>query len=476
MEKLRVGFVSTFRKSYSEWCRQMRQSGLNVLKNIETIETFFPHSIDEGNALPGIPEGAVNTLDHAEILADFFIARKVQTLVVCPLDFGDERTVSKIAERLRVPLMLYATKEPPGIDDSSLKRVSDSYCGTLSIAAGLKRRKIPFYFGGIFFHEEPEFYTALDTFLRAASVVAAFKGARIGQIGQRPSAFETVAYDEIAMTVKFGMNIIHQDTATMLKAAAELPVDNLSLLNNLKAFKSEIDEISISDEQVLQMARMETAIKVFAESNHLSALGINCWPAMRQQAGLSPCALFGRLTEQGLLTACETDVMGSLAMLAQYAASFGSTPPHFIDWTIQHRKNSNQFLAWHCGNAPTCLAKPGSPIALRSRMDMSGSTPADPLDEQAGLMQFQLAPGAVTMSRLVEYDGEWKMLITSGKIVPSEEILAGTWSWVEVADHAELYRTLVEEGFMHHASMIHGDRRDALRLACQLMDIKVVEV
>jgi hypothetical protein len=45
-----------------------------------------------------------------------------------------------------------------------------------------------------------------------------------------------------------------------------------------------------------------------------------------------------------------------------------------------------------------------------------------------------------------------------------------------VKDHERLYRTLVEEGFIHHASMIHGNQIEALRLACKFLDIKPVVV
>ncbi|MBI4928878.1 MAG: fucose isomerase, partial [Anaerolineae bacterium] len=51
-----------------------------------------------------------------------------------------------------------------------------------------------------------------------------------------------------------------------------------------------------------------------------------------------------------------------------------------------------------------------------------------------------------------------------------------TWSWVQVKDHARLYRTLVEEGFIHHASMIHGDQKAALLQACKFLNIQPVLV
>jgi hypothetical protein len=34
----------------------------------------------------------------------------------------------------------------------------------------------------------------------------------------------------------------------------------------------------------------------------------------------------------------------------------------------------------------------------------------------------------------------------------------------------------VEEGFIHHASMIHGDQRRALEEACRFLDIQPVIV
>ncbi len=82
----------------------------------------------------------------------------------------------------------------------------------------------------------------------------------------------------------------------------------------------------------------------------------------------------------------------------------------------------------------------------------------------------------MTFCRLAEYDNAWKMLIAAGEIIPSDEVLAGTWSWVEVKDHDRLYRTLVEEGFVHHASMIHGDLTQPLLQVCKFLGIEAVVV
>jgi L-fucose isomerase-like protein len=409
-------------------------------------------------------------------VAEYFARQHVDALILCPLDFGDERSAAKIAEKLDVPVLLYATKEPPALEGPAMARVSDSYCGNLSMASALYRRKIPFHYAGIFFPDEPEFLDEVDKFVRAASVVKGLRGARLGQVGVRPNSFETVGYDEVALIQKFGQNVIYANLSDITEQADALKDDDPRVKNVIANVRASVDEITVSDHYLTQAARLEVALREFATANKLSALAVQCWSSIQRLMGISVCAVYGRLTDSDIPTACETDVLGAVAMVATYHAAMGAYPPHFIDWTIQHRDNPNWLLAWHCGNAPVSLARTKEEVSLRSRKDMAGALPAPEEDPMAGLYQFRVKPGKVTFCRLAEYDNEWKMLIAAGDAVPSDETLAGTWSWVEVSDHAHLYRTLVEEGFIHHASMIHGDLVEPLILACKFLDIEPIVV
>lgn len=481
---IKIGFVPTYRGEWGSippWCVQMRKEALEVLQKLPGLEVIVPRPCLDDNQVVDpdhgyVPDGAVGNLDQGDVVAEFFARQKVDGLIVCALNFGDERSVAKIAEKLKVPVLLYATKEPPAFEDPGLTRVSDSYCGTLSIASALYRREIPFHYAGIFFHDESEFINEVEKFIRAVSVVKGLRGARIGQVGVRPTNFETVCYDENEMIRKFGQNVIFAEVSDLVLRAQHYLDDDPQVLVKMDAIMGEVARITVGKEYLLKAAKMELAVVDFYNRNHLSALAMQCWPSIQNLWGFSTCALFGRLTSQGMLTACEVDILGALAMLVSYRAALGQTVPHFIDWTIQHRQKDNMFLAWHCGNAPVCLAADPKRTALRSRNDMQGVLPVDPGDSMAGLYQFQIRPGKVTLCRLQEYDSKWKMLITNGEIVPSEEELAGTWAWVEVADHKKLYRTLVEEGFVHHASMIHGDQTAVLLEACKFLDIQPVVV
>jgi L-fucose isomerase-like protein len=162
-------------------------------------------------------------------------------------------------------------------------------------------------------------------------------------------------------------------------------------------------------------------------------------------------------------------------MVVQHNLALRRTVPHFIDWTIRHRSRENLFLAWHCGNGPTCLRAPDGAVTLRSRRrPLDAPIPED--DRGAGVWEFVLRPGPVTLSRLVEYGGRFSMLMTRGEIVDDPDRERGTSAWVAVPDLERLYATLVDRGFIHHASMVHGDHAASLAAFCRFAGIEAVVV
>ena len=115
--KVKLGFVPSYRGRWSDWAQKMRDESLSTMDSLPGVEVVVPQPVPDGGELDPVqgltPYGGVQNLDDAELVADYFNREKVDGVVLCPLDFGDERSASKIAEKLHVPVLLYATKEPP---------------------------------------------------------------------------------------------------------------------------------------------------------------------------------------------------------------------------------------------------------------------------------------------------------------------------------------------------------------------------
>jgi len=462
MKMVKLGFLPAHRAPFSlDWAKQMRRRCIEVFEKVDEVEIVAPD--DKVSA-----HGLVTDEKDAKGVIEFFTKENIKGLIIGTMTFGEELPLLSVAEAFSdLPILLFGTKEGPFTADGN--RLSDSFCGTLSASSGLYRRKIPFQFAGIVFPEEAEFKTKIENFGRTCLAVDGFFGARIGQVGPRPMQFETCAVNEVTMIDVFRQRVVPITLAEIFEEAKKLESDDKKLKKILAEITGRVKCEGVPSQSFEKMARLEVALHEFIDREVLSCLGIQCWTAMQNIYGVSSCLTMGRLTEQGYPAACEVDLHGALTMLIQYLISFRNVPPHFIDWTIQHQEDSNKFFAWHCGNAPQCLVAKNDSVNVNKHSVLA-------LDNSYGTAEFQLREGFVTINRLVEYDGEFKLLITKGRIVPDSRKLRGSWSWVEVDDLEELYDTLVYEGFTHHASMIYGEYIDSLVEFCRFTGIEPVVV
>jgi len=462
---VRIGFVPSHRSPFSkEWAIDMRDRTIKSIEsNIKGIELVYPDkSLTDG--------GLVTFKEDSEKVIKLFKEKDIQGLIIGMMTFGEEIPNLLIAEAFSsLPIQVFATKEGPFTEDGNRK--SDSFCGTISTASGLARRNIKFDFSGIYFPEEEEFISDVKRFSKTVLASAGFIGMKIGMLGPRPAPFETCAINEVSLINKFRIKVVPY---TLLKLKADLSNtkdDDIKEITN--ELKESYDCKLVDDKIISKIAGLEYILKKYAKEENLSGFAIQCWTAMQEEIGLSPCVSMGRLTDSGIMCACEVDILGAITMVVQHLLTFKQGVPHFIDWTIQNQKDENIFLAWHCGNAPvslkckTCIPQINTHSILGWQIGY---------DKSYGTGEFQLKEGIVTINRLVEVDGRFKMLSTTGEAVPDNRTLRGSWKWIKVKDLKKLYRTVIEEGFVHHASVIYGDLRKEINTFCKFAGIDVVEV
>ena len=144
--------------------------------------------------------GAVETHEEARKCAQLFRAHRddIDGVVVTLPNFGDERAIAdtlRLAD-LRVPVLIQATPDTPS--RMSIRDRRDSFCGKMSACNNLRQYGIPYSLTTL--HTEApkseEFAKDLARFISVCHVVRGMRNLRVGSIGARPAAFNTVRYSE----------------------------------------------------------------------------------------------------------------------------------------------------------------------------------------------------------------------------------------------------------------------------------------
>ena len=155
--------------------------------------------------------GMLWDLRDVEKVVDLFRAEKVDAIVFPHCNFGQEEVVAKTAAEIGKPVLLWGPRDPSPETDQSGKtgpRDFDTQCGMFATSRALKRYHVPFTYIENCWLDSQVLDRGFEEFLRVASVVKAFRGMRIGQIGARPRQFLSVKINESELLSKFGIEIV----------------------------------------------------------------------------------------------------------------------------------------------------------------------------------------------------------------------------------------------------------------------------
>jgi L-fucose isomerase-like protein len=144
--------------------------------------------------------GAVESRAEAARCADLFKQHRdeIDGIIVTLPNFGDERAIADTLRMagLNVPVLIQATPDTPG--RMTIRDRRDSFCGKMSACNNLSQYGIPYSLTTL--HTEApdsdQFHQDLNWFAGVCRVVRGLRRLRIGAIGARPAAFNTVRYSE----------------------------------------------------------------------------------------------------------------------------------------------------------------------------------------------------------------------------------------------------------------------------------------
>jgi L-fucose isomerase-like protein len=406
--------------------------------------------------------GAVETHEDAKRCAALFQKDRdrIDGIVVALPNFGDERAIADTLRlaRLDVPVLIQATPDTPAKMTIASRR--DSFCGKMSACNNLRQYGIPFSLTRL--HtvspDSDDFRTDLAWFAAVCRIANGLRTLRIGSIGARPAAFNTVRYSEKLLESQ-GISVETIDLSEIFGRINRLKDSDAAVENKLNAIRKYVPTGGIPDAALVKMAKLGVVIDGWMKAADVRVTAVQCWTSMEEFFGVVPCTIMSMMSNDLIPSACEVDVCGTLSMHALALAS--ETPSALLDWNNNYADDPDKAVCFHCSNLPKHFFQD-------VRMDFQeiiagtvgkentfgtcvGRVKAGPMtflrfstDDTAGIIRGYTGEGAFTNDPLNTFGG------------------AGV---VEIPRLQSLLHFICENGFEHHVAANFSTVADAVHEA-----------
>ena len=315
--------------------------------------------------------GGVETYSDAKKCAELFRANrdKIAGVLVSLPNFGDEKgvvEVLKLAE-LNVPVLVQAY--PDDLGKLNVENRRDGFCGKISVCNNLIQSDIPFSLTHrhVVAPSDKSFCADFERFLGVCRVVRGLKNARLGAIGARPAAFNTVRYSEKLLEAA-GITVTTVDWSELLGVAGKLGEKDRAVVRKLQTIKSYMPTGAVPADKLVKMAALGVAVDNWVAANEIQATALQCWTSIQANYGINVCTLMSMMSANMAPSACEVDVTGALSMYVLQLAA--GRPAALVDWNNNYGDSDDKAVLFHCGNWASCFL-PGGKL---SNAPILGST------------------------------------------------------------------------------------------------------
>ena len=408
--------------------------------------------------------GQTMTYEEAKKCAALFRAHsaEIEGVIVCLPNFGEETGVADAIKMsgLNVPILVQACDDD--LDKLQLENRRDAYCGKLSLCSNLYQYGIPYSLTAR--HTCPvdseEFHADVERFARVCAVVKALRTARIAQLGARVTPFRTVRYSE-KLLQQAGISVITEDMSEIFADAWLLRDDDPRVL----AREAEIRAYGnicpgIAREKVLKQAKLSLTIDQWMADHECVASAVQCWDSVEANYGCAACLSMRMMSSRGLPSACETDVMGAVSLLALLKAS--GVAPVYQDWDNNYGGDTDRCVNMHCSNYPAAAFREKPEIA---NLDILATTLGT--EYSFGALKGRVRPDKMTFLKVSTDDrrGVIKCYLGQGEFTDDPLETFGGVAVCHVKNLDGLMHYVAKNGFEHHVAIVQAECADILEEA-----------
>lgn len=393
--------------------------------------------------------GAVETRAEAKACAAMFRAAsdRIDGVVVTLPNFGDEKAIAETLRMagLNVPVLIQATPDSAGKMLISDRR--DSFCGKMSACNNLRQYGIPYSLTTL--HtvapSSDEFKRDLDWFAAVCRVANGLRRLRIGAIGARPQAFNTVRFSE-KLLESSGISVEPIDLSEIFGRIERLADDAPETRAKLESIQQYVSTDGVPASALLKMAKLGAVVERWMQETDVAISAVQCWTSMEEYFGVVPCTIMSQMSNNLLSSACEVDVAGVVGMHALRLAS--GTPSALLDWNNNYGEDPDKAVCFHCSNLPKHFFED---VRMDFQEIIAGTVGKA---NTFGTCVGRVKAGPMSFARFSTDDqtGRIRGYVGEGEFTSDPLQTFGGAGVVKIPGLQSLLRYICENGFEHHVA------------------------
>ena len=293
--------------------------------------------------------------------------------------------------------------------------------------------------------DSPEFARDLQWFAAVCRVVDGFHNLRVGAIGARPTAFNTVRYSEKILESQ-GISIETLDLSEVL-GRIERMKDNDDLAQaKLASIKKYVDSSGVPAAALMKMAKLGAVVDQWMAATEVSISAVQCWTSIEENLGVVPCTVMSMMSDSLLSSACEVDICGVIGMHALRLAS--ESPSALLDWNNNYGSDPNKAVCFHCSNLPRHFFRS---VKMDFQEIIAGTVGKE---NTFGTCVGLIKPEKMSFARFSTHDttGRMRGYVGEGRFTDDPLNTFGGAGVVEIPHLQKLLRYICETGFEHHVA------------------------
>ena len=394
--------------------------------------------------------GGVETFAEAQKCAALFKkhADEIDGILVILPNFGDEKGVAEAIKLSGLTVPVLVQGYPDDLAKMDVVNRRDAWCGKISVCNNLYQYGIKYSLTTkhVVSPRDESFIRDLKNFTAVCRVVNGLRKVRIGAVGARPTAFNTVRYSE-KLLQRNGISVTTVDLSEILGNANKLTKDDASVKAKLEKIHAYTNTGLTPPDKLVQIAKLDVVLADFMTENSLDATAIQCWTSIQKNYGCNVCTSMSMMSENMLPSACEVDVTGTLTMYAMQLAS--GSPSALVDWNNNYADDDSKCVLFHCGN----WAKSFLPDITISTAPILGTSVGT--ENTYGALDGRTPAMPLTYGRISTDDckGVIKAYIGEGELTDDALKTFGNRAVAQINNLQGLMNYVCRNGFEHHVVM-----------------------